>query len=220
METEGSTMRAIVEFPQALADEHTLIAQRYAGFFVGHPYRAAQQRVGPDAIRIEHAKVWKEPLVAADGCEFCARLTDDDAVRRVAGYQHAIDIEVLRPHALAYATWLGSNARQEDLRTTGTDKPRGLSTSAADRRAFIETHSDILQIQPYPMIDLPLRLKRKLCIEWNHVYSDWMRDNPGICYDAATRDFYRDVQEPALGAPPDDWWHAYVPPAPISRRSR
>jgi hypothetical protein len=213
-------MRAIVEFPQALADEHTLIAQRYAGYFVGHPYRAAQQRVGPDAIRVETAKAWKEPMVTADDCVFCARLTDEDAVRRVAGYQHAIDIEVLRPHALAYATWLGSGARHDDLRTTGGEKPRGLSTSAADRRAFIETHRDILQIQPYPMVDLPLRLKRKLCIEWNHVYTDWMRENDGVRYDPDTRDFYREVTAPPPGAEPSDWWHAYVPPAPISRSAR
>jgi hypothetical protein len=213
-------MRAIVEFPQSLADEHTLVAQRYAGYFVGHPYRAAQQRVGPDAIRVDASKEWKEPLVTADDCEFCRRLTDEDAIRRVAGYQHAIDIEVLRPHALAYATWLGSTARHEDLRSSGGDKPRGLSTSASDRRAFIETHSEILQIQPYPMIELPLRLKRKLCIEWNHLYRDWMRENPGIRYDADTRDFYRNVTEPVNGDMPDDWWHAYVPPAQMPRRSR
>ena len=59
-------MRAVVELPQTLADEHTLIAQRYAGYFVGHPYRAAQQRVGPDAICVDTAKAWKEPSVTAD----------------------------------------------------------------------------------------------------------------------------------------------------------
>ncbi len=207
-------MRAIVEFPQTLADEHTLIAQRYAGYFVGHPYRAAQQRVGPDAIKVETNKAWKEPTVAADDCIFCARLTDDDSVRRIAGYQHAIDIEVLRPHALAYATWLGSGARVDEARVLSGGKPRAVSTSAADRRAFIETHRDILQIQPYPMVDLPLRLKRKLCIEWNHVYRDWLLDHPDVEYDAETRDFFHEVDELPAGSPPEDWWHAYVPAGP------
>lgn len=209
-------MRAIVEFPQSLADQHTLIAQRYAGYFVGHPYRAAQQRVGPDAIRVDTSTPWREPMVTADHCDFCRSLTDDEAVRRVAGYQHAIDIEVLRPHALAYATWLGSSAHREDAATPGAPKPRGSTTSAADRRAFIETHRELLQIQPFPMIELPLRLKRKLCIEWNHLYRDWMHDNPDIHYDAGTRDFYRDIAESepdiAPELPRDTWWHNYVAP--------
>lgn len=213
-------MRAVVELPQTLADEHTLIAQRYAGYFVGHPYRAAQQRVGPDAISVDTAKAWKEPSVTADDCVFCRRLTDDDAVRRVAGYQHAIDIEVLRPHALAYATWLGSSTRLSEAPNDGDEKPRGLNASAADRRAFIQTHCDILQIQPYPMVNLPLRLKRKLCIEWNHMYRDWMRGHPDIRYDPDTRDFYHEVDELPPGSPPDDWWHAYVPPVPMPHVTR
>lgn len=219
MTTSRRTVRVIVEFPQALADEHTLIAQRYAGYFVGHAYRAAQQRVGPDAIRVDRTRPWTEPRVVADNCEFCVRLTDEDAIRRVAGYQHAIDIEVLRPHALAYATWLGSAARREEV-LYGEGKSAEGGTSASDRRTFINTHKDILQIRPYPMVDLPLRLKRKLCIEWNHVYRDWMRENEGVRYDAATRDFYREVEEPPPGASPDEWWQAYVAPASAMRGAR
>jgi hypothetical protein len=214
----GDKMRAVVDLPQSLADAHTLVAQKYAGYFVGHPYRAAQQRVGPDAIRVDTSKAWTEPLVTADGCDFCRRLTDEEAERRVAGYQHAIDIEVLRPHALAYATWLGSGARREE-HVGGSSKPRSQNSSASDRRAFIETHRDILQVQPYPMIDLPLRLKRKLCIEWNHLYRDYIESSPGVRYDFDNREFYREVDEPTgAGERIEDWWQTYVPGVARSRR--
>src|SRR4029079_4632781 len=130
-------IRAIVEFPQALADEHTLIAQRYAGYFVGHPYRAAQQRVGPEAIQVDTSKPWREPLVTSDGCGFCERLTDEEAVRRVAGYQHAIDIEVLRAYHLNYAEWLAtSGAVREEVNIAGVVRNRGVSSSPQNRRQF------------------------------------------------------------------------------------
>jgi hypothetical protein len=212
-------MRYPVDPPPSLADQHTLVAQRYAGYFVGHPYRAAQQRVGPGAIQVDRSRPWREPAVVSDDCEFCRRLTDDEAERRVAGYQHAIDIEVLRPHALAYAEWLGSDAPVvvEEVNIAGVVKRRGVGASQANRRKFIETHGDVMDVKPLPLIDLPLRLKRKLCIEWNHLYRDWLREHPDIQYDFATRTFYRDVPAPDDEAPvqPKEWWHGYAPDSPL-----
>jgi hypothetical protein len=214
-------MRIVVEFPQTLADQHTLIAQRYAGYFAGHMFRAQQQRVGPGAIRLDASKPWPEPMVTSDGCDFCEHLTDDDAERRVAGYQHAIDIEVLRPHALAYATWLGAGGQRDRAAMATGGKRQSVNASASDRRAFIVSHADILQVRPLPLIDLPLRLKRKLCIEWNHLYRDWLRDSPGLCYDFERREFYRDVDEP-LDEPQrmEHWWQDYRPARVAARRRR
>jgi hypothetical protein len=134
-------VRVAIPLPQSLADQHTLIAQKYAGHFIGHPYRAAQQRTGPGAIQVEIDKPWKEPAVVADDCEFCARLTDEDATRRVAGYQHAIDIEVLRSRAASFADWLASCSSDipeiEEVAVGETIVRRGVMNSAQNRRAYI-----------------------------------------------------------------------------------
>lgn len=214
-------MRYPVDPPPSLADQHTLVAQRYAGYFIGHPYRAAQQRVGPGAIQVDQSRAWQEPAVVSDGCEFCRRLTDEEAERRVAGYQHAIDIEVLRPHALAYAEWLGSDGPVvfEEVNIAGMVKRRGVGASQANRRKFIETHGDVIDVKPLPLIDLPLRLKRKLCIEWNHLYRDWLLEHPDVRYDFATRTFYREIAVPEDEAPVQvkEWWHGYAPDNPLWR---
>ena len=204
-------MKDVVAPPQELADEHTLIAQKYAGYFVGHPYRAAQQKTGPGAIVVDTARAWQEPAVVADACEFCARLTDEEALRRVAGYQHAIDIEVIRPYASRYSEWLLHYALEnEELSLGDSVVTRGVLNSAANRRAFLEQAQLELQHAALPMVSLPLRLKRKLCIEWNHLYVAWMKGF-GISYDPQSREFYRTVEaaQPAAIAQNDafaEWW--------------
>jgi hypothetical protein len=215
-------MRAATSLPPALADEHTLIAQRYAGFFLGHPYRAAQQKTGPGAIVIDWNRGWREPAVVSDGCDFCARLTDDEAVRRVAGYQHAIDIEVLRPYALLYSEWLRSGSpdvvEREEVDIAGVVQVRGTHASQANRRRFIELHLDTLAEKPCDMTQMPLRLKRKLCIEWNHLYRDWLRENPDISYDFEAREFYRELAsiESTPRDEPKEWWHDMVAGNPFT----
>jgi hypothetical protein len=195
-----------------LADQHTLIAQRYAGHFVGHPYRAAQQRTGPDAIQIDTARKWQEPSVLGDDCAFCARLTDDEATRRVAGYQHTIDIEVLRSRAASYADWLASCAPDvpeiEEVAIAETLVRRGVMNSARNRRAYIAARPQEFDTTALAMVSLPLRLKRKLCIEWNHLYRDWINEHPGTWYDFEAHEFYREVEEPAEAQTeqPKTWW--------------
>ena len=46
-----------------------------------------------------------------------------------------------------------------------------------------------------PMVDLPLRLKRKMCIEWNHVYTDFLTANPTVSYDFDSRMFLKEMPE-------------------------
>jgi hypothetical protein len=205
-------VRVAIPLPQSLADQHTLIAQKYAGHFVGHPYRAAQQRTGPGAIQVDYARTWKEPAVVADDCVFCARLTDEDVVRRVAGYQHAIDIEVLRSRAASFADWLASCSPDipeiEEVAIGETVVRRGVMNSARNRRAYIAARPHEFDTTSLSMVELPLRLKRKLCIEWNHLYRDWLNEHEGAWYDFEAREFYREVSEPE--APPAEevkaWW--------------
>lgn len=208
-------VRTAVHPPQSIADEHTLIAQKYAGYFVGHPYRAAQQRVDRGAIQVDTSKPWKEPAVVSDGCDFCRTLTDEDVVRRVEGYQHAMDIEVLRPYSVAYAQWLASGREgvpdREDVTVDGITKTHGVSASQRNRRKFIAMLADKIAVPPVSMIDLPHRLKRKLCIEWNHLYLDWLKANPEISYDFERREFYRDTPEPDIApeSRPKEWWQLF-----------
>jgi hypothetical protein len=205
-------MRVAVPLPQSLADEHTLIAQRYAGYFVGHPYRAGQQRTGPGAIQVDRTKPWREPAVVADDCAFCSRLSDDEAIRRIAGYQHAIDIEVLRARAASFADWLNvAGTDVPEVETTvvaGQTVRRGVTNSAANRRAFLETHAPEFETMSLSMIELPLRLKRKLCIEWNHLYRSWLDEHQDTWYDFDDREFYREIAEPQEQVPeqPKEWW--------------
>jgi hypothetical protein len=205
-------MRVAVPLPQSLADEHTLVAQKYAGFFIGHPYRADQQRTGPGAIQVDRSKPWREPAVVADACDFCSHLSDGDAARRIAGYQHAIDIEVLRARAASFADWLAAAGAEvpeiEETEVAGENVRRGVANSAANRRAFLETHADEFDVNALSMIRLPLRLKRKLCIEWNHLYKDWLREHTDTWYDFDEHEFYREIEEQTEAAPEQakQWW--------------
>jgi hypothetical protein len=183
--------RQEVKPPQELADEHTLAAQRYAGFFIGHPYRNPQmQRLEPSDI--DRSRVWKEPNVVADKCIFCSRLTDEEAERRIAGFQYQIDIEATRAKAVHFQKWLESGS---------SDVPEpDEAGSMANRRRFCELFQDMpterrptgWKTKPLPLVKLPLRLKRKLCVEWNHIYLLWMKEND-LQYDFEKHEFYREV---------------------------
>ncbi len=214
-------IRVTVTPPQSLADAHTLVAQKYAGYFLGHPYRAAQQKVGPNAIEIDWSREWREPPVVADDCEFCARLTDAEAERRLAGYQYAIDIEAIRPYGAQYADWLARTSGETALGALTSQLPSMSGIDAKRRRQFLEEHEGTFLHRAISMVSLPLRLKRKLCIEWNHLYVDWLQQEPGVRYDPDTREFYREQdaitpQDPAAAVELfAQWWGAFAatPPA-------
>lgn len=185
-------VRQVVKPPHELSDEHTLLAQKYAGALVGHPYRNRQQTT---FVTVDRRRRWKEPSVVADDCIFCVRLTDEEAIRRVAGYQHQIDIESTRAKMMHFATWHAGGA------SDGVPEPDE-ERSVANLRRFVELFQDMptekrpngWRLRPLPFITLPLRLKRRLCIEWNHCYIVWLASNPAIHYDFDTREFYQDVE--------------------------
>ena len=187
----------IVSPPRTLTNQHTLIAQKYAGYLIGHPYRQEQQST---TITVEWAKEWREPPVVADDCIFCVRMTDEEAERRIAGYQFRIDVEVVRNKWVHYAKWVDSGS--EDVPNPGmkdndqanyrkfcdlfqdmpTDSPATSWRSALHREGW--------KTKPLPMVGLPLRIKRKICVEWNHCYVKWMAEE-GLEYDFDTREFWR-----------------------------
>ncbi len=194
------THRETVDPPRALTIEHTLIAQKYAGYLIGHPYRQEQQST---TITVEWAKEWREPPVVADDCIFCQHLTDGDVERRIAGYQFRIDVEVVRAKWVHYAAWVDSGS--EDVPNPGV---RG--KDQANYRNFCELFQDMptdspatawrpalhregWKTKPLPMVLLPFRIKRKICIEWNHLYLSWMEEE-GLEYDFDTYSFWREFQ--------------------------
>lgn len=181
-------MRETVDFPHKLVDEHTLLAQRYAGYFVGHPYRAVQETT---LVTVDKKHRWKEPSVVADGCIFCVRLTDEEATQRIAGYQYQIDVESTRTKMQYWLKW----------ESTSSDVPEpGVRKSWANLRRFCELfqgmatekRSNGWKTRPFPLVNLPLRLKRKLVIGWNHIYLRWLEEN-NLQYDFNTHKFWREV---------------------------
>lgn len=128
---------------QELADEWAIVAQKYAGYFYGHPTRAGQFGK-PDAgkLYIDYEAEWEDPIVFPDDCEFCQVLTEDRIESRIRGFQESIDIEV-----------------------RGRQAPEALY-----------------------MTDLPFYLKKRLCIEWNHLLRDFLADRPFLEYDLEARE--------------------------------
>jgi len=187
------------------------VAQRYAGYFIGHPYRQDQQDSTPAAFHISRAP-WREPPVISDHCLFCQHMTDLDVLRRVAGFQHQLDIEACRNKGQHYAKWVESGYPR-------VPEPGIIpgSHSAANLRRFVELFQDSpvparagawarealpdgWRTRPLPLVALPHRLKRKLCIEWNALLLDWMvRER--LSYDFELREFYRLVAPKSANAP-------------------
>lgn len=193
--------RELVKPPRAVVDEHTLIAQKYAGYLVGHPYRQKQQST---IITVDKTRRWREPAVVADDCIFCVRLTDEDAVRRVAGYQFRIDVEVLASKWVYYAKWVTEGGPDvpepgADMRHNQANYRRfcelfqGMSTDSPATQWRAALHREGWKTRPLPLVNLPLRIKRKLCIEWNHLYTSWMIAD-GIGYDFELREFWREAE--------------------------
>ena len=188
-------VRQIVPLPHELADQHTLLAQKYAGALVGHPYRNDQQTV---FIKVDRRRRWKEPAVVADDCIFCTRLTDEEAERRILGFQFQIDIEATRAKHIHLKSWI-----EGDSSDVPDPKPyKGTKFNQTNIRRFVELFQDMRtekrpngwKTRPFPLVDLPLRLKRKLCVEWNHCYTKWMAEN-ALQYDFEERIFFRELSE-------------------------
>lgn len=188
--------RNLVTPPQSLVDDIALAAQTYAGYLVGHPYRVTQF----PALRkstVDKSKPWREPASLPDDCIFCVRMSDEDVIRRIEGFQGQIDKEVLRAKSAHYYQWLQAKE--------GVPEPDGWSESDANRRAFVLLRQNVptanrpkgWREKPFPLVDLPMRLKRKLCITWNHIYVDWMKEH-GLEYDFDTRQFKRQTDSTAV----------------------
>jgi hypothetical protein len=55
------------------------------------------------------------------------------------------------------------------------------------------------KLRPLPFCTLPLRLQRKLCVEWNHIYLAWMQEHD-LQYDFEKHEFWHEVPEEEIAA--------------------
>jgi hypothetical protein len=204
-----SAMKVHVNPPQSVADDLALTAQKYVGYFTGHPTHARQWPVVlPGSVTIDK-EPWREPVVVFDKCLFCKDMTDEVVLRRIEGYQAAIDKEVLGRKWGHFQRWAEANGYSVSTLNYYTSVHWPLW-----RRFIVETqdvprewkrewlNTDEVRSRPngwnvkaFPLVDLPFRLKRKLCVEWNHVYTAWMTSVEVIQYDFETRIFYIEKEE-------------------------
>lgn len=217
-------MRQAVNVPQVVIDEHAMVAQTYAGFLVGHPVRAARYTTPlPGSVDIDFTRAFVEPNPMQDDCIFCQRLTDADAERRVFGFQAAIDKEVLARKWKYLSEWV-TFSPAEDIPTfiehdavIDLEQPDGsvkqvrqrnisaMTMDFANRRKFVEQNQYVPRparpngwaTKAAPIVSLPLRIKRKMCVDFNHVYTRWMATDPSIQYDFEKREFYKEVESVA-----------------------
>ncbi len=195
---------SIVPVPQSVIDEHAMVAQTYAGFLLGHPIRAARYTTPlRGSVEVDWSRPWVEPNPLQDDCVFCVRLTDEEAVRRVEGFQWAIDKEVIGAKGNYFNTWMEERGlsyetpegRRALLRTFIAEtqyKPIPEHQSHWNNSIIVPARPNGWKTKAAPLVNFPLRLKRKMCIDWNHVYTRWM-EKEGLHYNFDDREFYKEL---------------------------
>lgn len=191
-----SNVHAIINhnrWPLTVADLMTERAQIMVGYFTGHPVTVDQMgalRVteqGEIDRTVEQADVnWTEPFELADDCLFCERMTDQTVVDRVAGFQWALDKEVAGRFGAGLAEGSGTLNVPKHYDFADTDEGRRAYHDIL--KPWYAEHPMLLKV--IPLIDLPLHLKRTLCIQWNHIVRDYLKLDPRFVYHEATDMYY------------------------------
>lgn len=154
---------------QELADAVASTAQRYVGYFHGRVYRAAGHFETPGYYStIVGEEDWIEPDIVADDCPFCQNLTDESVRRRLLGFMFAMAKELARINRAKYP-----------------DYP---PLKGPDDYAFWEALEQWEAAHPealrgYNLLKLPPHLQRALCIEWNHLWLNYLKAN-GMEYES------------------------------------
>lgn len=169
------------EWPLRVADEYVSKAQEYVGYFYGRRVISGQmqqirtdERGQYDASVVLTDEAWSEPFVIEDDCIFCQRMTDETVEERVAGFQWEIDKE----SSSTVSSVSNTEFRHSDFPATAEGR--------AEYHARIEQLAGTPGVgefwRPFPLIRLPHEVKRKLCIEWNHIVRDWLAGDQRYCY--------------------------------------
>lgn len=170
------------EWPVRISDLQTDEAQRFTGYFFGHPIHAHQME--PIAYGHDNAEAWRDssvtigdepwepPFDTTDDCQFCLKMTDDSIRERLAAYQWAIDKEVY-----------GFNTSR-----VGRDYPDYGKASYTRRMQHHQEREEWLAENPnglraVNLLLLPFELQRMLVIRWNHIVRDFLNEDPRYVYD-------------------------------------
>lgn len=156
--------------PPQFNNEIVDVVQRYVGYFHGKEV-VIENTFG--AIRATLGKkAWREPHVVRDDCEFCQKMTDESVRKRIMAFQYAMDLEVTRNNNLLPG--------YPDRRDFPVFDP-GAWFEAVDKwYEKFKQRDDRRPLLAYPLHELPLRIQRKICIEWNHIWKRWIDKKPEL----------------------------------------
>ena len=168
-------------WPLTIADQMAEAAQHMVGYFTGRKVTVGQMGVlkytdrGEMDTSVEVGDTWTETFELADDCVFCSEMTDESVKDRVAGFQWALDKEV----ANRFGAGLGypeETPENPPLHYSHDDKDAGRREYHEELKAWYVEHPMLLKV--IPLIDLPLNLKRTLCIQWNHIVLEHLKVEP------------------------------------------
>ena len=170
---------------QQLADRWAGEAQRFVGYWHGVHVTGVQLA---ETVRVT-TEPWVEPLDDSDDCEWCQKLDEAEVYRRILGFQHEMDAEVVRING----TWLHLARHEDGLeRITYSDNPETFAhyhELLLDSQTRYADQFRVKKIQMvYDFLALPFYLQRRLCARWNHVLRDWLAENPKWVYDSERRE--------------------------------
>jgi hypothetical protein len=193
---------------QALADSWALEAQRFIGYWHGYGVRGLQfmNNVWADP----DMPVWSEPLDETDDCQFCAITTEESVVRRIRGFQHEMDSEVLRLNP-----WVRKALYEEHIVIEAEDWDTLRTQLALAQERWPTEFSPAA----YDFTSLPFYLKWRLCVRWNHLLRDWLADRPEYEYNFEkrlpvlknTNETYEDIEAKSLLADDIAFAHGVAP---------
>lgn len=181
--------------PRKISDEMTHATQRMIGYFDAQhrDVRSGQMaplkadvfgRVYDPSVATGAADSWREPFEAPDDCKFCAATTDERIRERIDGMQWAMDKElaVTVPYTVPQDVDLLSYPH--DYSTPANWPER--QAFRARQVAWEREHPNALHA--YYLHDLPWHLQRTLVTQWNHIWRDWLAEDPAYdWHDGALR---------------------------------
>ncbi len=181
---------------QGLADEWTLIAQRFVGYWHGYPVQGLQ--LSPVTLIGDQA--WVEPMDESDDCSFCTATSPERVEARILGYQHALDKEFIRINSVAVSqaadVWRYEKkhgAREKDF---GETRIEALAHDNYNDYRILVTwverncKDEDIEAHSYEFVDLPYYLKFRLCVLWNHALNRWLGAHPEFMYDTVAHEIH------------------------------
>lgn len=174
---DGDTSSRI---PQGISDAISAVTQEFIGYFHGNSVSSGQMatlefdafgNVHDPSVQVHAGQVWVEPFELPDDCVFCQRTTPERVRERIDGFQWAMDKEV--------SCSVQYNMVHGYPQYMIGGQPGEWEKRAAYRKEQIEWESEHPEgLHSYYLFDLPEHLQQVLVTKWNHVWRDWIAEDP------------------------------------------